>query len=55
LIAKGKIRIVIKAGIIYADEADVLNVAMFGKLNAVMKLNRIAILQMKVLEDYNDR
>jgi len=72
-----------KASIVYANEADVLNVAMFGmtaanineliclsnleSLNAVfindgipqgerlLKLNRVAISQMKVLTEVTDR
>jgi hypothetical protein len=59
-----------QASIIYAEEADVLNVAMFGmtaNINAVLinagvpqgerlvKLNQIAIQQMQVLEGNEGR
>ena len=56
-----------QASIIYAEEADVLNVAMMENINAVLindgmpqsdrlvKLNQIAIQQMQVLEESSNR
>ena len=43
--------------IVYADEADVLNVALFGKTakERLIKLNQIAIYQISVLQQTNSR